>query len=455
MKKHIRNQSIRLRQVLYYAAIVVLISLSIYQVYSIQENLEDTVHDAETAKEKASVISSSLLTPHEMYITTGHENGYVKVEATSGYYPVLTEQSRLFMEEAAERSREVQEISQMELPEDRVVIAMRYAYMLEHVAVRELLSLEIEEDQWVQEIWLQPAMSDQEPARLYLINWQTEQYMQLESDISWNDTVNQSLCQSIYSVTDVLDAQYWAAWKSFPDVFQGGCYYMQQESDIIVYEAALEAAYDPYNAEKYVKHFFSYPETAKPIGDSGTSVWYADERQTVRLDEDGFLQYVQTPERTQEKTTSLTEAYRIAASFLKEDLEWDAMRLLEIYLCKYEINEGSYTFYWNYKLDNVILQMDPERQEDWNLPYPIKITVENGIVRYYHRYLVNKVMEADRFYKVPVSYMKAIEKCREMGVYGVIEAMELGYIESGEQLEMCWMLQIQGDWYRIPMGGGV
>lgn len=459
MSMHFLKKTSKLRQALYYAAISILILTSIYQVYSIRENLTDSVHDAGPVQETVTGISSSLLTPHEMFLTTGGNTGYVKVEATSGYYPELCEQSLAFLEEAALEEDTLQTIEKEELP-DTAVMVLRYAYTLENAAVKELLSLEVDEGQGFQEIWIEPAISNQEEARLYLINWQQDVYMQVRSNITWKDAVNQKFCEAFYNVTDAMEAEYWAAWISFPEIFHGGVYYMQQESNLVVYEAALETSfqkdgvYSTRSAEKYAMHFFPYPDTVKAIGDTDSIVWYADEKRTVRLEEDGFLQYVQAPERINSQIMTLEEAYETAAAFLKEDLEYDTTGFFEIYLCDYEIQDGEYTFYWNYKLDNVSLWMDPERQENWNLPYPVKITVADGIVRYYHRYLVNKVMEPDRLYKVPVSYMEAVDACRTLGGEGPIESMELGYAEMDNQLELCWMIQVGGVRYQVPMEGG-
>lgn len=460
MRNKWKKRPFGFRQVLYYGAILILIVTSIYQVSLIRENLsdiEDVVEKGETGA------ASSLLTPHAAYLTAGENQGFVKIEATSGYYPQVCRLSRKMIEHVVSKGYDVQNLVKGELPDTAPLMVLQYAYVLEHTALKELLSLSMKDSYGFQELWIQPAVTMSDAVSVYLINWEEDVFLQLISEVSQKDAVNSGFCEMVYEITDTGEDLYRAGWKQYPESMQG-VYYRKEESSQVLYDVQLVPSYydqDGFRmeeAEEYVRHFFPYPDAVRSIGNDEEIVWYADEKRTVRLEKDGFLQCVQTPEQSDTTKVSLEDAYEMAASFLEEDLNADENRFTDVYLCEYVIEDATYTFYWNYKLNNIPLNMNPERQQQWELPYPIRVVVEEGMVRYYHRYLVNPEVRTNSMKELAVSYMEVLDQCYEEGM---IHSMQLCYMEGNKDtseenasnLQLCWQLIIDGKMYTQAVGG--
>ena len=312
-------------------------------------------------------------------------------------------------------------------------------------AIRELLLIDTGLID-VEEIILIPSQTRNEPVTLYLVDRDHQSFLRAESTVNVSSRAAQNFNSAFMECLEAAAPEYIDAHIRFPAMFLDGCYVRELESRSMYHIPQIsishvtEGTLDVEASTAYVMHFFDHPDVARQVEEGEDFVWYADEKHTVRYDVHGLLQYVSTQDPSERETLSLQEAYRLAYSFLQADLAFDKTLLQEIYLCDLEISEGgTYTFSWNYAYNHVPFSMSPETRQWTDLASPIQIVVEGAQVRYYHRYLLDKTMEADAIFSIRETYIEALagmlaglpEETR-------IRAFGLEYGETEDKLVLFW-----------------
>ena len=146
------------------------------------------------------------------------------------------------------------------------------------------------------------------------------------------------------------------------------------------------------------------------------------------------------------------QAYQLACGFLEEDVAADANRVLEMYLCGYEEgkNPNSYTFYFNYRFNDLPFLMDAQRMRDWKMKAPVEIYVEGSKVRRYKRYVVKKEMTPYHMMELQESYIEAMdlffENYPDLTGQNLTEFTPV-YQQSGGEIELTWMAEVHNAQY--------
>lgn len=460
MKKRNHINS-RIRLLLYSVMIGILVVSCIYQFHSIWQKLSvkgglPGPRGSDTGRD----LSASLLAPYEMYLTLGDTQEYVRICDTSGYYPELWSAGEEMIALITDGVREMESISEEELPGEHAVLILQYACSLEQSALREWLPVALEDEVSIREIWIQPAISDNEQPVLYFLNWEQQRFYRINGDVPWDHAVNQSFCEELFRVGEAVSPVYLDGRRSFPEVFLGGSYLLRQELIAPIYDISYSPAFTGKDgsfqreeASRYAMHFFAHPDVVKAVEEQEDFIWYADEKRTLRMESSGLLQYVETPEKAEREKLSLTEAYQLAMGFLEEDMECDDIQLLELYLAKYAVDDGGYTFWFNYKLDTIPFVMDEEKKKDWGIEYPVTVTVEGSVVRYYERYLVDMSLRQEQLLRLRTSYIDVLDQCRSQDLRGTVQELGLCYVEREGTLRLCWRVLMNNRWQYVPAEG--
>ena len=446
------------QRVVYTAVLLFLIIMSIVQIYGLWTRMDRPNEKSSDTRQVEPDLQASLLEPFDMYLTRDGIR-FARVSSLSGFYQDLWSVSRTLINRMVRGGFTVIEVEEEELPTDRAGIVFQYAFQLPAEAVRELLLLEGEVVD-VEEIILIPSQTRNEPVTLYLVDEDREHILKAESTVNVSFKAAQNFNERFMDSLDAVTMEYIDAHSRFPAMFRGGCFVRELESRTMYHIPEISVSYmndgglDTEMAASYVIHFFDHPDVARQVEEGEQFVWYADEKHTVRYDAGGLLQYVSTQDPSEREALPLQEAYQLARGFLKEDLAYDRTLLQEIYLCGFESSgDGTYTFSWNYAYNHIPFSMSEETRRWTDLDYPIQIVVEGAQVRYYHRYLLDKTMEADGIFAVRESYIEALDSLlQDLPEETRIHSFGLEYEEVDGSPVLHWKVETDQGIKIIPAG---
>lgn len=456
-KKNWFNKKPALMGVIYSLTLVLLILLAIVQVYRLWAQMDRPDTQSLATRQIEQDTQVSLLEPFDIYLTRDGAR-FARITELSGFYEELWTVSRTLINRMVRGGFTVTPIDERDLPANRAGIVFQYACPLPLKAIQELLLIE-DSPIDVEEIILIPSQTRNEPVTLYLVDRDHQSFLRAESTVNVSSRAAQNFNSEFMECLEAAAPEYIDAHIRFPAMFLDGCYVRELESRSMYHIPQIsishvtEETLDVEAATAYVMHFFDHPDVARQVEEGEDFVWYADEKHTVRYDVHGLLQYVSTQDPSERKTLTLQEAYRLAYSFLQADLAFDKTLLQEIYLCDLEISEGgTYTFSWNYAYNHVPFSMSPETRQWTDLDHPIQIVVEGAQVRYYHRYLLDKTMEADAIFSIRETYIEALagmlaglpEETR-------IRAFGLEYGETEDKIVLFWKAETDQGQLSMPV----
>ncbi len=341
---------------------------------------------------------ANLLRPEEIYFTLGGEDGsFGRIakqdenfeDVFSNAYDLLT---------YVMKNSELTEESFAALPWTREACIFNYGFVLEQELILKQIGLkkEVAEGSW-SEIWIMPAQNRQEKICVYILDRNAEICLRAECS-AWDLEQNHSLLERLRDLESMLSKNYFAVKTAWPEENLQGDYLLETAMRETVYAIHANTIFlignkmNPIQAERYAFRFFRYPDTVT-IKKSDQQILFTNEKITVKVDDTGLLQYVETLTEEEKKPIAIKEAYQLAVGFVKNDLNWEKTSGLDFCFSGYEITEGQYIFYFNYLIGEIPYQMDEEKSELWRMEYPIRVTVEGSRVRRYERYALDFSVE--------------------------------------------------------------
>ncbi len=424
----------------YTLIITTLIVGTFYQIYDLWSLLSTRTSDKPIMGNVEPEEEASILTPFEIFLTYDGET-YARVTAMSGHYASLWSRTRSLIERMAVRDPQAVPVEE---ESTKGTIVLSYACPLEETVLSETLGIQMPGAS-VREIRVVPAASRLEKPALYFKNEADDVLYRVTGNVTYSTLSNRRLIQTFQELAPQLSYDHLNAAKRFPGRFDDNVYVKQLESVGMYYIPTVKRSFldedgnlDTEAAAAYCLHFFNHPDVAKAVEGSDNFVWYADEKRTVRYDTTGLLQYVATQEITEKTSVGLQEAFRLATGFLLTDLVEDGTRLQEVYLYDYEIEDGRYTFRWNYAYNHIPFAMNEENRTKTELSAPIEVIIEGSQVRYYHRYLLDKSMEADKICRIQETFIDALDHMPGKFPDAPIDCFRLEYAEEENGVVLYW-----------------
>ncbi len=337
---------------------------------------------------------ANMLRPEEIYFTLG---------GVDGSYGRISKQEEDFEDvflSAYELLSYVLENSEMEtkafseLPWAREACVFNYGFVLENDLILQQIGLEkeIAEGSW-SEIWIVPAQNRKEKVGIYMLDKEAEICLKAEYN-AWDKEQNHFLLERLRDRESLLSKNYFSIRMAWPKQSLQGDYLLEDAMRETVYTIRTNTIFllgkkmNSIQAERYAFRFFRYPDTVT-IKESTEQILFTNEKITVKVDNTGLLQYVETLTEEEKKPVTMKEAYQLAVGFVKADLDWEKTAGLDFSFSGYEITEGQYVFYFNYLIGEIPYQMDAEKTKLWRMNYPIRVTVEGSRVRRYERYALD------------------------------------------------------------------
>ncbi len=396
---------------------------------------------------------ANMLRPKEIYFTLGGEDGsYGRIAKQNEYFEDIFQSAYELLIYVLENSELTEESFEL-LPWSKEACVLNYGFALESELIRQQIGLEgkIQEGNW-SEIWIVPAQNRREKSSIYMLDGETEIFLKAECDV-WDLAQNQDLLEKLRDQESLLSKNYLAIRRAWPEQRLQGNYLLEEAMRETVYESGASAIFllgaklNPIQAERYARQFFQYPDTVT-VKKSENQILFTNEKITVKVDDTGLLQYVETLTEEEKKLVTMKEAYQLAVGFVKADLDWEKITGLDFVFSGYEIIEGQYVFYFNYLIGDISYRMDTEKMELWRMEYPIRVTVEGSRVRRYERYALDFDLELENRYTLNQTWQDAMNEMAAQGLnfQGI---PRLRYYYERRQMVLYWEAETDRGLHRI------
>ncbi len=385
---------------------------------------------------------ANMLKPGEIYFTLGGSDGsYGRVTKQEADYEDIFLNAYELLAYVLQNG-DIEEESFELLPWQQEACVMTYSFALGNDLVMQQVGLKekLPEGSW-SEIWVLPAQKRQDKVCVYLLD-QAEQICLKATWQAWDLDANQQLLVLLRQQESLLSKNYLAVQKGWPERRLQGNYILENS----IHETAhmvnakviflLGKKMNPVQAEQYALRFFQYPDTVT-VKESASQILFTNEKITVKLDETGLVQYVETLTDEEKNPITMREAYQLAVGFVKSDLDLDENRNVDFIFAAYEAAEDQYVFYFNYVICGVPYQMQEERVEQWRMEHPIRVTVEGSRVRRYERFALDFDVKADSQYTLKYTWQEMMNEMAGKGtqLQGV---PELRFYLEGSRMILYW-----------------
>ncbi len=358
---------------------------------------------------------AGILRPMRIYASSGEQKGRSSlVHDQTQHYEALYEASWIFLKEVLSSCEEVQVLDTIQ--EKEAICRYEYALDLDTQMIREQTEWTYAEDFSFQEVWMVPAQSVRESAHVYLINRENNQALEIISmQVQWQSETNTRLLEEIRSVCSTSGEKYLNTSYTFPNVFRES-FYMRDQTEPetkMLWKVLEEGEFAQERCREIAGRFFDDPELMQ--GESyQESAWiFTDDRCSVRVQENGLIDYVKTPVNTQRNEISIAQAYDVAYTFLEREMAYDEYPL-GTYLCAAEKTEEGYRFWWNYKADDLPVIPTDGFWEEVGREAAIQIEVRGQEVYRYSRW---RIQQDRNLYRPQVIAESAIDALNRFSEY--------------------------------------
>lgn len=389
---------------------------------------------------------AGILRPMRIYASSGEREGRSSlVDDQTGHYERLYEASWQFMREVLSYGEETKILPKEEVTTEGALCRYEYALSLDARTVGERTGWLYTGDFSFQEIWMVPAQSVRENAYVYLVDQEEGQVLQIASPgVQWQDEVNTKLLEVVGEICSALGEKYLDASYVFAGVFGRSFYFRDQREPQtkILWDFTLEE-FSRENSEKIAARFFD--DSGLMRGKSyQESAWiFTDDRCTVRIQDNGMIDYVKTPVDAREDRISVDAAYDAAFAFLQQDLSHDEYPL-GTYLCGIEETEEGYIFYWNYKADDLPVIPGEAFLEENGMKASIQIEVQNGEVYRYDRWRIQQNRNLYRPWVISEGAVEALDRFAEYEKEGWEKLDMVCLLEEDGTAAFYWRLSVSG-----------
>lgn len=391
---------------------------------------------------------ANMLRPDEIFFTLGGNDGsYGRVGKQDEEFEDIFLNSYELLSYVLKNGK-VETENWDQLPWEKEACVLSYGFELKSDLIMEQVGMESElvSGSW-SEIWILPAQNRQENACIYILEQESGQCLKVEY-AAWKMEQNQQLLVLLRQKESVLSKDYLAVGKWWPGREIQGSYVLENTLHETAYPVNANVVFtigrqiNASRGKEYAMRFFQYPDTVT-IKESESQILYNNEKITVKVDENGFLQYVETLTQEEEEPVTMQEAYQLAVGFVKADLELDPIYNIDFSFAGYEVGEDQYIFDFNYLICGIPFQMESEK-----MAYPIRVTVEGSRVRKYERFVLEFTVERDHMYTLGYTWKEAMDQMAEKGdiPQGV---PKLKYYLEGSQLVLYWEAETKAGRCRI------
>ena len=386
---------------------------------------------------------ANMLRPQEIYFTLGGKDGsYGKISRQDEQFEEVFQNAYDLLTFVLANS-EPQKKDLSELPWDQEVCVLNYGFILENDLVMQQLELSkpMMEGCW-SEIWVIPAQSREEKSIIYLLDKEQQVCLVAEKH-AWDQEQNHLLLELLQNQAALLKRDHFAVAKAWPELDLFGDYLREEAVHETAYTVQttvnllINGRVNLAQAKQYALQFFQYADTVK-TKESENQILCTNEKITVKVDNTGIVQYVETLTEEEKKILTMKEAYQLAVGFVKADLQWENAFGLEFEFSGYEVEEGQYIFYFNYLFGGLPYQMKAEQTEQ-QMDFPIRVTVEGSRVRRYERYVLSAVVEQSSKYTLEQTWQDVMNEVAAEGkkIKGV---PELAYFLEKDRMVLYWMI---------------
>ena len=395
----------------------------------------------------------NMLRPDVMYVSLGGgEGSYARLtKQDEGFEDIFGNTYELMSHVFHNGSVQVGNME--ELPWEQEVCVLSYGFALESVLLKEQIGLEKEpaEGKW-SEIWILPARSRREKAAVYLLDYEARQYLKVEAE-AWEQEENQLLLDGLLQQGSTLNKSYLAMGRVWQQPQLAANFVLESSNYEVIKGAKAEVVFqigqklNPIQAKKYALGFFQYPDTVT-MREEATQLLFTNEKVTVKVDETGMLQYVETLTDEEKVAVSMKEAYQLAVGFVKEDLDWKATGGMDFSFTGYEVQKDGYVFYFTYLIDSIPFGMDSELADTLHMEYPIRVTVEGSRVRRYERLVLEFSIDAEQSYTLTDTWQDVFDEMAALG-WEAEGVPKLTYRFANHKLVLYWEAKMKEGHARI------
>ena len=387
---------------------------------------------------------ANMLRPREIYFTLGGEDGsYGKMSKQDEQFEEVFQYTYDLMAYVLENYKP-EAVDLGELPWNQEACVLDYDFEIDSDLVIQQLELKepMTEGKW-SEIWVLPAQSRKEKCVVYMLDQKTGIGLKAEGK-AWEQDSNHLLLESLQNQAALQNRNYFAVAKAWQEPKLAGDYLLEgamretisliQTSSNFLFNGRINLA----QAKQYALQFFQYADTVK-IKEDENQILCTNEKITVKVDDTGIVQYVETLTEEEQEAVTMKEAYQLAVGFVKKDLDWKSDFGLDFMFVGYEKAGNQYIFYFTYLIEGIPYQT-VAGQDEQQMDFPIRVTVEGSRVRRYERYVISVAIDQSRKYTLEETWQNVINKTAAKGA--VIKAVpELKYYYEKEELILYWEIE--------------
>lgn len=363
----------------------------------------------------------SILKPQVMFLTLGGQDSgaYARLTLSEDGFESLYESAFDLLETQAPELT-FERCSADQLPWQRAQVIFSFSYEIGKEVVNSQLGTAVEGS--YNEIWIVPSLSEDQKTQICFYNSYTGACLIGSSEPGLTEE-NRDLSQKLLEAGFDKEKRYVELSKAFPGAFSDGQAFLPEVSqhETIERGSAVSAFYDDQKQEDtsrmdaYAMQFFRSPATVTRQTVS-QGILYSNEKISLLVDPEGRMDFVETLTDEEKETVTVDKAYKTAVSFLKDDIaRSESSRspgaFLSVDLADYSENkDGSYTFYFNYRINGFRLRMESSKAVLWDMNYPAIVTVQGQKVRRCQRLVLNVAMDTEKEYTVGENWLDAADQ---------------------------------------------
>ncbi len=195
--------------------------------------------------------------------------------------------------------------------------------------------------------------------------------------------------------------------------------------------------------------------------ESGTYI-FSDSSVVVRFyPERDLLEYFSYESYDAQEQTGLLEGYQICCDLLKKDSSLKT----DVYLADVSRDGNEWTYYFDYAVNNIPVELSDEIQEMIGSKHAIEMTVRDNQVRTYSRYAVNFAASDSQMLQVGEDHdfvdalNRAVEEYRQMeqgqdvqnvqNIYLAYYSEKAADTQEEQNISMKWFVELYDHLYRI------
>ncbi len=211
--------------------------------------------------------------------------------------------------------------------------------------------------------------------------------------------------------------------------------------------------FQQFKLERVVDVFFDNPVSKWAlVNDDGYT--YSDETTVVKYFKTGVMEYYNYSAGKANSEKDFYNQYKSAVDVIKKDSDIKN----EYYLSNFQSDDEKIVFFFDYKINNLCLKFGDEIKQNIGMSSPIEVTVSDGRVSKYKRYVRDFYLDENDKINVQKGFLKAVDEVfadiqKSNGKKAdFIENMNLLYILDGdEKADLKWLVDVNQSQYTVSV----